>query len=268
MCFGIADNKIFKKSPRPMIETRAEPEGTVFSPRIHVMAPAAPINQLQPNEIIMSSKKGVKPTYKPNNDTWYTYMSADMAVLLHDRMFSKSTFSSTIVVDEEKTGRLMKRKNKTGANNSKGDDKLQKRNKELEEENAQLKEGVEPTILELGPDTKPEDVWAGVQLLTSEMATGEVSIPKETQEQAIAMVQELVEKLDKQGVEDIASSLSNLQDAIEKKCEASGMAPNIFMQALERIEEISNIFRLPDAEREPIMGLYKVLHEQISEAST
>lgn len=263
MCFGLADNRVFKKSPRPTIETQAEPEGTEFNPRVHVMAPAAPMNQLQPLEVFKSSKKGAKSTQKPNNDTFYTYMSADMAVLLHDRMFSMSTFSSNVVVDEEKTGRLMKRKNKSGANTDTGDKELQKQNKALKEENQQLKDGIEPTVLKLEPGTKPEDIFAAMQLLTSEMSTTEVKVPKEDKEKLVASVQELIENMDKQDVESLAGPLSNLQSAIEQQCEASGMAPNIFMQALERIEDIPNIFKLSDDERKPLIAIYNILQKQI-----
>lgn len=246
MCFGIAESKIFKKSPRPALGTPAESEGTVFNSRKHVMAPAAPYNMLQPDIVYEAKGKKKEPIVKPNPDAYFTYMSADNAALLHDKIFSKSLADSSVVTDD-KSGKLSRRKAAREPDTS--------------------KKTAEKVEVHLGEGSKPEDVWQGMQAMTREMKTGEIKIPVEVQEQAVSMIQEMIENLDKQGIETLSGALVNLQAAIEDKCEASGVAPNIFLQAVERLEDIPNIFKLSDDERIPIMTLYKNLDKQIKAAA-
>ena len=247
MCFGVAESKIFKKSPRPSLGTPAESADTVFNTRNHVLAPAAPYNMLQPDIVYEAKGKKKEPIVKPNPDAYFTYMSADNAALLHDKIFSKSLADSSVTTDE-KTGKLARRKvtREPDAGNSKPTEKVE---------------------VHLGEGSKPEDVWQGMQAMTREMKTGEIKIPIEVQEQAVSMIQEMIENLDKQGIETLSGALVNLQAAIEDKCEASGVAPNIFLQAVERLEDIPNIFKLSDDERLPIMTLYKNLDKQIKDAA-
>ncbi len=247
MCFGIAQNRIFKKSPRPELGVAAEPEGTVFNSKKHVLAPAAPYNMLQPKVVYEATgKKKSEPITKPNSETFYTYMSADKAMLLHDHIFSKNTVSSHIEVNE-KTGQLARKKKAVGADTSKAT--------------------TESVVVKLGEGSTPEDVWRGVQAMTADLKTGEVTIPPEIQKNCVAIVQEMIENLDKADIEPLEDSLINLQLAIEEKCEASGIALNIFQQAQVRLSEIPNIFRLSDDEREPIMAMYKVIHEQVQKSA-
>ncbi len=247
MCFGVAESKIFKKSPRPMLGTPAEPNGTKFDSRKHVRAPAAPYNMLQPEIIYEAKGKKKESIVKPNTEAHFTYMSADNAALLHDKIFARSAAESSIVTDD-KTGKLARRKTPKEPSTSKGD-------KEPSRE------------VHLGEGSKPEDVWAGMQAMTQDMATGEVEIPLETQQNAVAVVQEMIENLDKAGVETLAGSLADLQSAIELQCESSGVAPNIFLQAVERLEDISDIFKLPEEERLPILTIYKMVDKQIKAAA-
>lgn len=246
MAFGLAQNRIFNKSPRPELGVPAELEGTIFNPRKHVYAPAAPYNILQPKVVYEATgKKKSEPIIKPNSETFFTYMSADKAMLLHDHIFSKNTLSSHVEVNE-RTGQLARKKKAVGADTS--------------------KTTVEPTVVKLGEGSTPEDVWRGMQAMTSDLKTGEVTIPAEIQKQAVKIVQELIENLDKADIEPLEESLINLQLAIEDKCEASGIALNIFQQAAERLSDIPDIFRLPEDERLPIMSMYKVIHEQVSKS--
>jgi hypothetical protein len=246
MCFGIAENKIFKKSPRPMLGTPAEADGTKFNPKKHAVAPAAPYNMLQPEIVYEAKGKKKEPIVKPNIDSYFTYMSADNADLLHDKVFSKNTVSSSIETDE-KTGKLRRKKQQREATISSS--------------------SATPVEVHLGEGSTPEDVWQGMQAMTREMKTGEVKIPEEVQKQVCGIVQEMIESLDKQGVESLAGDLVNLQAAIEVQCESNGIATNCFQQAVERLEDIPNIFKLPEEERLPIMSIYKVLHEQIGKAA-
>lgn len=246
MCFGIAENKVFKKSPRPALGTLAEPDGTKFDSKKHVRAPAAPYNMLQPEIVYEAKGKKKEPIVKPNIDSFFTYMSADNAYLLHDKVFSKNTVSSSIETDKN-TGKLRRKKTQREA----GDPPV----------------AGPTTVVHLGEGSTPEDVWQGMQAMTREMKTGEIKIPEETQKQAVAMVQEMIENLDKQGIESLAGDLVNLQAAIEAQCELSGIATNCFEQTVERLEDIPNIFKLSDEERLPLMSIYKVLHEQIEKAA-
>lgn len=245
MCFGIAQNRIFPKSPRPTLGIQALPEDAKFDSKKHVRAPAAPYNLLQPKVVYEAKGNSKKNIVKKNMDEYYTYMSADNAALLHDMVFSKNTISSSIEVSET-NGRLVRKKKAVGADTSKA--------------------SAEPTIVKLGEGSTPEDVWRGMQAMTSDLKTGEITIPAETQKQAVAIVQEMIENLDKADIEPLEESLINLQLAIEDKCEASGIALNIFQQAQERLSEIPNIFKLSDEERKPILSMYKVIHEQVSKS--
>ncbi len=248
MCFGIAQNRVFKKSPRPELGTRAESEGTIFNSKKHVMAPAAPYNIMQPHIVYEATgKKKAEPITKPNSESFFTYMSAENAMLLHDHIFSKNTVSSTIEINE-KTGRLARKKKLTGASTSTST--------------------ATPTVVTLGEGSTPEDVWRGVQAMTADLKTGEVVIPAEIQKNCVSIVQEMIENLDKADIEPLEDSLINLQLAIEDKCEASGVAINIFQQAYNKLAEIPSIFKLSVEERKPILLMHKIIHEQVQKSQS
>ena len=246
MAFGVAESRVFKKSPRPMLGTPAEPDGTAFNARKHVLAPAVPYNMLQPSIVYEAKGKTKKIITEENKERHFTYMSADNAALLHDKIFAKSLADSSVITDE-KTGKLARRK--------------------VTREPDTDKDSPTRTEVHLGEGSKPEDVWQGMQAMTREMKTGEVEIPVETQQQAVQIVQEMVENLDKKGIEALSGSLVNLQDAIESQCEASGVAPNIFLQAVERLEDIPDIFKLSNEERLPLISIYKEVDKQIKAAA-
>lgn len=247
MAQGVVENRIFKKTPRPVLGTPAEPLDTHYDARRHVKAPSAPFNMLKPMVVFEdTSKKKAKSITKPNSEKYFTYMSADNAALLHDKIFSKNTLDSPVETNE-RTGKLSRKK--------------------AARDKSETKTAAKKVEVHLGEGSTPADVWAGMQAMTREMKTGEVIMPSEIQKQAISTVQEMVENLDKKGIEFLSGDLVNLADAISVQCEASGIIQNVFIQAAERLDDIPNIFKLSDDERVPLMELYKELHEQISKAA-
>ena len=252
MATGMAKICVFKKSPRPSIGVQAEPDGTKFDARKHVLAPAARYYQLRPEVVFKDSKAkdGKGEIRNKNMDTWYTYMSAEKAVTLHNWMFGTSNSSNS--VGRDKDGFIKQNPVKKGPTTP----------------NAAKTKGKETVEVVLGEGFQPGDVWQAMKAMTSEMSTGEIEIPLETQQDAVRTVQEMVDNLDKKGVEALAGPLGDLQSSIESQCEMAGTAPNIFLQAVERLEDIPNIFKLSDDERVPLMTLFKTIETQVKEAAS
>lgn len=241
ICIGAADIRLFKRGKRPALGVESLLEGTVFDAKKHVPAPASPCNIIQPEIVHAPTGKVGKTIVKQNLDKYYTYLSGANAMLLYDRIFGEA-----IMIDEKK-GTLKRKPTLKGAKTK--DTPVQK------------------TEVHLGEGSTPEDVWQGMQAMTREMQTGEVKIPEETQKQCVNVVQEMVENLDKQGIEALSGDLVNLQHAITSQCEASGIPQNIFVEVLDRLEDIPSIFKLPDEDRLPLMSIYKTLDAQIKAAA-
>lgn len=244
ICIGAADIRVFSRKKRPSLGIESLLEGTTYDAKKHVEAPAAPCNLIQPEIVREPAGKVGKTTYDSNPDKYYTYLSGTNAMLLYDRIFGED-----IVIDDKKG--TLKRK------------AIPKGPKTQDKKTPPVKK----TEVHLGEGSKPEDVWQGMQAMTRDMKTGEVEIPEETQKQAVSIVQEMVENLDKKGIEALSGDLVNLQHAITSQCEASGIPQNIFVEVVDRLEDIPDIFKLPDEDRLPIMTIYKIIEGQIKSAA-
>lgn len=250
VCFGLAEIRVFNRSPRPALETEALPIDTEFNRRKHVMAPAAPYNVLRPSIVSIENTKSKKKSEVANSEGYYTYMSADAAMLLHDHAFALSTASSSVVVDEN-TGRLARRKATKGADSG----------------NTATTTAQPATVkVELGENTTPNDVWNAMQAMTKEMKTGAIKIPETTQQQAISMVNEIIKGLDAKGLKALEDPVNVLLNTIDKVYQREGL--NIFVQARERLNDIKEIFRLGDDERLPLIAIHKMVDKQIKLAAS
>ncbi len=242
IALGAADIRLFKKGKRPELGTLAVDlaAGEEYDARKHVKAPSAPCCVLQPEIISKPVGKVGKTTVTPNLERSFTYMSAANAMLLHDRLFGNE-----VVVDENK-GTLKRRPQTKGTRK------------------AATEKTAEKVEVSLAEGTTPSDVWVAMGAMASQMETGEVEIPIETQKNAIATVQEMIENLDKSSLENLGNDLTDLQAAIELKAEEAGIANSIFLQAEDRLGEAKGgVAKMEGEHRLAAISLYNALHKSI-----